>query len=219
MKRHMITAALLLASLPLAACADHRATTGTAYQQGSAPVRDLQLGLRDAGYDPGPADGVWGDGTHDALARFQASRGFAATGEPNRQTLLALGLDPARYAAVGYSVAPAPAPANPPSAAYVPPAPAPGYDVATRDMQRRLRELGYYHGPLDGLLGHSTRIALAEFQHDRRLQVTGEPTRRTLRALDLRAEPAMSGSSVPPDDGADRLDRWELERIGRGERL
>src|ERR1700693_1717178 len=46
MKRHMITAALLLASLPLAACADHRETTGT-YQQGSAPVRDLQLRLRD----------------------------------------------------------------------------------------------------------------------------------------------------------------------------
>src|ERR1700724_2837090 len=130
MKRQIVLAAMAFASLSLAGCAGPQATATAPYQEpGSASIRDLQLRLRDAGYDPGPADGAWGDGTHDALARFQASRGLAATGEPNRQTLLALGLDPARYAAVGYSVAPAPAPAYPPSAAYVPPAPAPAYDV------------------------------------------------------------------------------------------
>jgi peptidoglycan hydrolase-like protein with peptidoglycan-binding domain len=208
MKRYMIAAALVLASLPLGACADHRAA-GYSEPGGSASIRDLQLRLRDAGYDPGPADGVWGAGTRDALARYQAAHGLAVTGTPDRPTALALGLEPARYATVAY----------PPPPAYAPPAPEPAYDVATRDLQRRLRELGYYHGPIDGVLGHRTRIALAEFQHDRRLRVTGEPTDRTLRALDLRDEPYMSGSSVPPEEDADRLNRWELERIERGERL
>jgi peptidoglycan hydrolase-like protein with peptidoglycan-binding domain len=211
MKRHVIWAALMLAPLPLAGCANHPAT---AYQeQGSASIRDLQLRLRDAGYYPGPADGIWGAATSDALARFQANRGLPVTGQPDRQTVLALNLDPARYAVTAYPPGPAPAPA------YVPPTAVPVSDIETRDVQRRLRELGYYHGPLDGIMGHRTRIALAEFQHDHRLRVTGEPTHRTLRALNLRGEPAMSGSSVPPDEGADRLNRWELERIERGERL
>ena len=210
MKRHVITAALMLASLPLAACVDHSATL---YQQpGSAAIRDLQLRLRDAGYYPGPADGLSGAATHDALARFQAQRGLPVTGEPDRQTVLALGLDPARYAAAAYP------PNPPPATAYVPP-PVPDSDVETHDIQRRLRELGYYQGPLDGVMGHRTRIALAEFQHDHRLRVTGEPTHRTLRALNLRGEPEMSGSSVPPEAGADRLNQRELERIERGERL
>ena len=107
MKRHVITAALMLASLPLAACVDHSATL---YQQpGSAAIRDLQLRLRDAGYYPGPADGLSGAATHDALARFQAQRGLPVTGEPDRQTVLALGLDPARYAAAAYPPNPPPA--------------------------------------------------------------------------------------------------------------
>lgn len=217
MKRHVITAALMLASLPLTACADHPAT---AYQeQGSAAIRDLQLRLRDAGYYPGPADGIWGAGTHDALARFQANRGLPATGEPDRQTVLALGLDPARYAAAAYPPGPPPPAYAPPATAYVPPPPAPAADVETHDIQRRLRELGYYHGPLDGVMGHGTRIALAEFQHDHRLRVTGEPTHRTLRALNLREEPELSGSSVPPDQGADHLNQRELQRIERGERF
>jgi len=101
------------------------------------------------------------------------------------------------------------------SAAYVPPAPTPVVDVETRDIQRRLRELGYYHGPLDGVTGHGTRIALAEFQPDHRLRVTGEPTHRTLRALNLRGEPEMSGSSVPPERDADHLTHGTLERIER----
>jgi len=212
MKRHVIAAALLLAPLSLAACAN---SPGTAYQeQGAAPIVDLQLRLRDAGYYPGPADGVWGAATSNAVARYQGQHGLAVTGEPDRETLLALGLDPARYAAAAYPSYPLPA------TAYVPPPPPVVVSgVETRDIQRRLRELGYHPGRLDGVMGHRTRIALAEFQHDRRLRVTGELTYRTLRALNLREEPELSGSSVPPEPGADRLNRWELERIERGERL
>jgi peptidoglycan hydrolase-like protein with peptidoglycan-binding domain len=219
MKRQIVLAAVAFASLSLAGCAGHQVTATAPYQEpGSASIRDLQLRLRDAGYDPGPADGVWGAGTHDALARYQANHGFPITGEPDQRTVVALGLDPQRYAQVGYPPSP-PAPAYAPPPATIYPPTAKVSDVETRDIQRRLHQLGYYHGPLDGVLGHRTRIAIAEFQHDHRLRVSGEPTRGTLRALNLREEPQMSGSSVPPYGAADRLNQWELERIERGERL
>src|SRR5690242_19761607 len=98
MKRQIVLAAAAFASLSLAGCAGPRATATAPYQEpGSASIRDLQLRLREAGYDPGPADGAWGAGTRDALARYQADHGFPITGEPDRRTVLTLGLDPQRY--------------------------------------------------------------------------------------------------------------------------
>ena len=40
----------------------------------------MQRGLSSAGYDPGPADGMIGRGTREALRRWQGSRGEAGTG-------------------------------------------------------------------------------------------------------------------------------------------
>ena len=42
--------------------------------------RSYQEVLRLAGFDPGPANGVFGPGTRDAIRAWQASRGVAATG-------------------------------------------------------------------------------------------------------------------------------------------
>ena len=42
--------------------------------------RLIQLGLASEGFDPGPADGLFGQGTRGAIARWQASRGEEATG-------------------------------------------------------------------------------------------------------------------------------------------
>lgn len=49
--------------------------------------------------------------------------------------------------------------------------------------QQRLRELGYYRGPVDGEFGRNSRNALARFQRDNRLRPTGSLDERTLRAL------------------------------------
>lgn len=49
--------------------------------------------------------------------------------------------------------------------------------------QSRLRELGYYRGPVDGDFGRGSRAALARFQRDRGLRPTGSLDERTLRAL------------------------------------
>jgi hypothetical protein len=49
--------------------------------------------------------------------------------------------------------------------------------------QLRLRELGYYRGPIDGDFGRGSRYALSRFQRDRGLRPTGALDERTLRAL------------------------------------
>jgi peptidoglycan hydrolase-like protein with peptidoglycan-binding domain len=54
-------------------------------------VRDAQVALRDAGFDPGEIDGVMGRKTRAALREFQASQGLPQTGrldETTRRELL-----------------------------------------------------------------------------------------------------------------------------------
>jgi peptidoglycan hydrolase-like protein with peptidoglycan-binding domain len=52
----------------------------------------VQKKLADAGYYHGEMSGKLDDETRDAIKHFQAAKGFAATGEPDRQTLKSLGL-------------------------------------------------------------------------------------------------------------------------------
>jgi peptidoglycan hydrolase-like protein with peptidoglycan-binding domain len=43
-------------------------------------------------------------------------------------------------------------------------------------IQRRLRDLGYYSGPVDGDAGGATRRAIRDYQTDQGLAPTGKPT-------------------------------------------
>jgi hypothetical protein len=52
-------------------------------------------------------------------------------------------------------------------------------------VQSKLANLGYYHGAIDGNLGDESEAALARYQQDRDLSVTGTVTPDTLRALGL----------------------------------
>jgi peptidoglycan hydrolase-like protein with peptidoglycan-binding domain len=51
--------------------------------------------------------------------------------------------------------------------------------------QMRLIHKGYKPGPVDGLMGKKTRKAIANFQWDTGLPITGELDRKTLKALGL----------------------------------
>jgi peptidoglycan hydrolase-like protein with peptidoglycan-binding domain len=199
MKRYAILAAALLCAAPVSVKAQ---AVGPTYEQplSAAAIRDVQARLRQLGYYGGPIDGVWGSGTRYALERFQQSRRLAATGELNQATVSAMGLDPNRLVA---RQAPPPAAAMP---ARVGP-------ETTRAVQRQLRRVGLYRGPIDGVWGRNTELALAEYQRQNGLRVTGLPNHDSLVALGLRPEDYMSGSSLPPS-AAERLNHRELERRG-----
>ncbi len=66
-----------------------------------------------------------------------------------------------------------------------------GYSDAYADStvaaaQQRLAREGYYRGQIDGVLGPETRAAIAQFQNNHGLRVTGALTTDTLGALGLR---------------------------------
>ena len=169
----------------------------------SEAVRDVQARLRALGYYGGPIDGAWGRGTQASLERFQRERRLAVTGRLNQATVTAMGLDPARLQARGYAARPA----------------APRERVAevgprtTTAVQERLRRTGYYRGPIDGAWGPGTRLALERFQRDRRLPVTGAPSRETMAALGLNPDSYLSGSSRHSE--AERLNLREREHLER----
>ena len=53
------------------------------------------------------------------------------------------------------------------------------------DIQKALIDAGYNPGPIDGVLGHRTRGALAKFQDHNNMNGNGRITEATLRALDV----------------------------------
>ncbi len=56
-------------------------------------------------------------------------------------------------------------------------------DAGGAELQSRLRDLGYYNDIIDGCPRSETVVAIAKFQRDRGLPVTGYPDARTVQAL------------------------------------
>jgi hypothetical protein len=63
-----------------------------------------------------------------------------------------------------------------------------GGSQRVREVQRRLRQLGYRPGPLDGLFGPRTRAATRWFQYKHGFRPTGRVDRSTLTVLQARSE-------------------------------
>jgi peptidoglycan hydrolase-like protein with peptidoglycan-binding domain len=145
----------------------------------SEAVRNTQDRLRALGYYGGPIDGVQGPETTDALQRFQAAQGLAATGRLDGATTSRL---------VSVTAGPQPAIQF-------------GDAGAVENVQGRLRQLGFYNGPVDGRWGPETQAALRHFQSVRGLDVTGQPTQATMAALGTGAPIAQSGSTVAAPSG------------------
>ena len=59
----------------------------------------------------------------------------------------------------------------------------PSSDPTVTAVQTRLTQLGYYNGPADGIYGPLTRDAVARYQTDLNLQVTGNLSTGTLQSL------------------------------------
>lgn len=184
MRRFMLLAAGGLLTAGLTVGAAQAQTVPLTYSQALSPqeVQMVQQQLRQFGAYSGAIDGQWGPDSVIALQRFQQQHGIQPTGQLNEGTVASLGLNP------GMLLSGPPAPAT----AMAPPPPAPAYAyqpaVSPRGVaavQDRLRQLGYYHGNIDGVWGAETQQALQAFQQGHGLQADAQLTPMTVSALGL----------------------------------
>ena len=56
-------------------------------------------------------------------------------------------------------------------------------DVGVRELQSRLFDLGYYDGRVDGMPRPQTFAALARFQQDHGLPISGRPDAQTMQIM------------------------------------
>jgi peptidoglycan hydrolase-like protein with peptidoglycan-binding domain len=176
MKLFSAVIGLLLASpLLTPAMAVAQPASPLVYTQPLAPgaAMRVQERLRQLGAYAGRVDGVWGPDSQAALERFQQSRGLQVTGQLSQATVSTLGLSPAELVAIAPGPVASPAAAEPLSPAGV------------RNVQARLRALGFYRGGVDGIWGPGTQAAIQQFQQSRGLQTTGQLTPTTIDAMGL----------------------------------
>lgn len=75
----------------------------TAVPMDGKQVRELQSALNEKGYAVGAVDGIVGPKTMGAIRDFQSKEGLTATGQPDQQTLKALGIDVGQQEFMGVS--------------------------------------------------------------------------------------------------------------------
>lgn len=114
----------------------------------------------------------------DAVRAFQQQRGLLVTGEVDTATYR--GIKEASFRLGTRTLI------------YQLAAPLYGDDVAT--LQRRLQDLGFYNGRVDGYFGGQTHEGLASFQSEIGLSADGICGPATLRALDLLGTRVTGGS-------------------------
>jgi|GEM_PF-1250221 len=146
-------------------------------------VAELQRRLADLGYYNGPISGYFGELTEAAVFDFQESQGLAVDGIVGIGTLNAL-----RGAGSGGSSADD-------GLLLLGDV---GPDVSA--VQRRLIDLGYYQGGVDGVYGQSTEAAVAAFQRSAGLNPDGIVGSNTRIALNqgTPARPPAAAPAPPP---------------------
>jgi peptidoglycan hydrolase-like protein with peptidoglycan-binding domain len=153
----------VIAAAMAAACTFGALAAGNQYVD-SDTVRQVQQILNDRGFRTG-VDGIMGPRTQAALKRFQSARDLDPTGQLNRQTLVALGIQKADSTASDEQNR---------------------YDRQTlRSAQRTLNNRGFQAGPANGNMTPQTRAALKEFQKSENLEETGQLNPGTLAALGI----------------------------------
>jgi len=148
-----------------------------------AAVNELQRKLKAAGFDPGPIDGDFGPRTEAAVKAFQRSRGIGVDGVVGPQTWGKLGgvSGSSGSASTGGS-GPLLRQGNR------------GEPVAA--LQRRLQQLGFDPGSVDGDFGPKTLSAVKAFQRSRGLEADGVVGPRTWNKLGIHVGGHVDGGGA-----------------------
>ncbi len=158
------------------------------YGDSGTKVRNLQSSLKSLGYYSGAIDGVYGSGTVAAVKRFEKAYGKTQTGIATvaLQTKLFSG-DAKPYT---QTATPAPAEDN---SSYVTLSPG---DTGNRvkQLQQRLKELGYFTANVGGNYLTETTRAVKDFQDALGLDQTGVATVSLQRKLFASSAPANTSN-------------------------
>ena len=149
---------------------------------GSA-VKDLQTKLKKLGYYSGTVDSTFGSGTYAAVRAFQKKYNLTADGVAGSETLKKLDSayknadsdkddDSLRKGATGSAV---------------------------KDLQTKLKKLGFYNAYVDGSYGDTTVAAVKAFQKKYNLTADGVAGSETLKKLDSAYKNADSNTSTDDD--------------------
>ncbi|TPE67845.1 peptidoglycan-binding protein [Halalkalibacterium halodurans] len=154
-------------------------------------VRDLQEKLKAKGFYNHSITGQYGRITTEAVREFQRANRLSVDGIAGPQTLAAL--------------------TNQAPAASAPQYNAPVQQTtvlrqgsrgdAVRDLQRSLKDLGYYRMSVDGIFGAGTTTAVREFQRKMGLTVDGIAGPQTLNALNVNPRPNTSNGQSSSSGG------------------
>lgn len=137
-------------------------------------IADIQKELAKRGFYDGVADGVHGPKTDAAIRDFEQSAGLKH-GEPNEQLLRVI----AQSNAKAKPVTTASAPRHDPIAELI--APSPSKRILS--VQRALADFGYGQIKPSGTLDAPTQDAIKQFEHSKKMPVTGQISSRLLREL------------------------------------
>ena len=151
---------------------------------GSA-VKDLQTKLKKLGYYDGTVDSTFGSGTYAAVKAFQKKYNLTADGVAGSETLKKLDSayknadsdkddDSLRKGATGSAV---------------------------KDLQTKLKKLGFYNAYVDGSYGDTTVAAVKAFQKKYNLTADGVAGSETLKKLDS----AYKNADSDKDDDSLRM--------------
>ena len=149
---------------------------------GSA-VKDLQTKLKKLGYYDGTVDSTFGSGTYAAVKAFQKKYNLTADGVAGSETLKKLDSayknadsdkddDSLRKGATGSAV---------------------------KNLQTKLKKLGFYNAYVDGSYGDTTVAAVKAFQKKYNLTADGVAGSETLKKLDTAYKNAGSNTSTDDD--------------------
>ena len=172
-------------SVTKTASSSSSSSSTTRLEKGStgSDVKDLQTKLKKLGYYDAYVDGDYGDTTVAAVKAFQKKYNLTADGIAGKETLKKLDSvyknadsdkddDSLRMGDSGSAV---------------------------KDLQTKLKKLGYYDGTVDSTFGSGTYAAVRAFQKKYNLTADGVAGSETLKKLDTAYKNADSNTSTDDD--------------------
>jgi len=161
-------------------------------------VKETQEILKDAGFEPGPIDGIMGGETRSAIKAFQKAKSLKPTGKIDSTTLLALNRekeapknfkqdDTEKLLQLHLQESPQDTrskeelqrimgPQNKEIKEEIP-------KDKTKQIQFALKKAGFYKGAIDGKIGSQTRRAIRQFQKSKGLKPDGIIGQKTWEEL------------------------------------